>query len=50
LFIQATACNTLGTIKDTNATDKSILVMIEKFGFNLAQEREKHLLEGFTRF
>ncbi len=35
LFIQSTACNTLGTVKDTNATDKAILLFIDKLGFNL---------------
>ena len=50
LFLQACTCNTLGNIQDTNATDKSILQMVEKFGYKLFDYREKYLPEGFTRF
>lgn len=50
IFLQATSCNTLGTEKDTNATDKSILKLYRKLGYSLNEFRDKHLPEGFTRF
>lgn len=37
LFIQACTCNTQGTIKDTNATDKSILNMVQKLGLRTGE-------------
>lgn len=50
LFLQACTCNTLGSIKDTNATDKSILQLVQKLGFRIGEYREKYLAEGYTRF
>ena len=37
LFLQACTCNTLGSIKDTNATDKSILQLVQKLGFRIGE-------------
>jgi len=50
LLLVASACNTLGDSKSSNATDLSILKMLEKFGANIQNLREKYLPENFTRF
>lgn len=50
LFLQGCTCNSLGTVKDTNATDKAVLQAVEKFGYRIGEYREKYLVEGFTRF
>ena len=50
LFIQATACNTTGNLKDSNATDLAILKFLSKIGNDFEKKREEHLPEGFMRF
>lgn len=39
LFLQATACNTVGTVEDSNATDQAILKMYKKFGYDFEELR-----------
>lgn len=50
LFLQALACNTVGNAKESNATDKAILKMYERFGYNVEDMRDKHIPEPFIRF
>ena len=50
LFIQSTACNTTGNLKDSNATDLAILKFLNKAGINFEEKRDYHLPEGFVRF
>ena len=42
LFLQACAWNTSGTSEDSNATEKAILKMLDKFGWDYQQLREKY--------
>ena len=44
------ACNTVGSSKESNATDKAILKMYERFGFKVEDMRDKHIPEPFIRF
>lgn len=50
LFLQACACNTSGTSKEANATEKAILKMLDKFECDYQEMRDKHLKEPFVRF
>lgn len=50
LFLQALACNTVGTHKVANATDQAILKFYNKTGFDYEEMREKHIPENYTRF
>jgi magnesium-transporting ATPase (P-type) len=50
IFLQATSCNTSGTLKEANATDLAILKMCSKFGCNVESMRESLMPEPFTRF
>jgi len=50
LFLQATGCNTVGTINEANATDLAILKMYKKLGYDVEEIRESHIPEPFTRF
>lgn len=50
LFLEACACNTHGTSKEANATEKAMLKMLEKFECDYIAMREKHLKDSFVRF
>ena len=50
LFIQACACNSVGDIGNTNATEEAILKMINQFGVDFHKTRDEFLPEPFTRF
>jgi magnesium-transporting ATPase (P-type) len=40
----------VGTVKEANATDKAILMMYKRFGYDVEEMREKHIPEPYTRF
>jgi Ca2+ transporting ATPase len=42
LFLEGCSCNTSGTSKAAGATEKAILKMLDKFGCNYEEMREKH--------
>lgn len=42
LFLESCSCNTSGTSKAAGATEKAILKMLDKFGCNYEEMREKH--------
>ena len=48
LFLEAWAWNTSGTSEDSNATEKAILKMLDKFGWDYHQLREKHCSDSLT--
>jgi hypothetical protein len=50
LFLQAMSLNTIGTIEDSSATDKSIIMMVDRFGVDITKKRAMHLEEDFVRF
>ena len=50
IFLQATGCNTVGTVREAGATDLAILKMYQRFGYEVEELREKHIPEPFTRF
>jgi Ca2+ transporting ATPase len=50
LFIQGCACNTVGDIGKTNATEEAILKMLKQFGTDFHQMRDEFLPEPFVRF
>ena len=50
LFIQNSVCNTTGTLREANATDMAIIKMLDKFGYDVEEERKKYLPGDFTRF
>jgi len=50
LFTQANTCNTVGTPKEASATEMAMLIMIDKFGVNIEDVRNKNLPKGFVRF
>lgn len=50
LLIQGLCCNTSGTVEDSSATEKAMLMLMSGLGVNLEQEREKYLPKDFTRF
>lgn len=50
LFLEGCACNTSGTSKEANATEKAILKMLDKFECNYLEMREKHCKEPLVRF
>ena len=50
LFIQNLACNTQGTHKDSNATDKAMIKVVPRTGNDYKAMREKHLPDGYVRF
>jgi Ca2+ transporting ATPase len=49
-FTEAVCCNTIGSVADANPTEKAMLVMMEKLGINIEQQRNEHLPDDFTRF
>eukprot|EP00343_Euplotes_focardii_P007905 CAMPEP_0205819478 /NCGR_PEP_ID=MMETSP0206-20130828/1867_1 /ASSEMBLY_ACC=CAM_ASM_000279 /TAXON_ID=36767 /ORGANISM="Euplotes focardii, Strain TN1" /LENGTH=1118 /DNA_ID=CAMNT_0053113125 /DNA_START=29 /DNA_END=3385 /DNA_ORIENTATION=+ len=50
LFLEACACNTIGTSSEANATEKAMLKMLDKFECDYEEMRSKHLKEPFVRF
>jgi P-type Ca2+ transporter type 2B len=50
LFIQGCACNTVGDIGKTNATEEAILKMLNQFQINFHKMRGVFLPEPFVRF
>lgn len=50
LFLEACACNTSGTSEVSSATEKAILKMLDKFGCNYEEMREKHCKDPLVRF
>lgn len=50
LFLESCSCNTSGTSKAAGATEKAILKMLDKFGCNYEELREKHCKEPLVRF
>lgn len=50
LFIQGCACNTIGDIGKTNATEEAILKMLNQFGVNFHEMRDEFLPEPYVRF
>ena len=50
LFIQGCACNTVGDIGKTNATEEAILKMLNQFQVNFQKMRGTFLPEPFVRF
>lgn len=50
LFLEGCACNTHGTSKEANATEKAILKMLDKFGCDYEEMRAKYLKDPFIRF
>jgi P-type Ca2+ transporter type 2B len=50
LFLEGCACNTSGTSKEANATEKAILKMLDKFECKYEDLRAKHLKDPFIRF
>lgn len=50
LFLEGCACNTTGTSKDSSATEKAILKMLDKYNCDYEAMREKHLKEPYVRF
>jgi len=50
LFIQGCACNTVGDIGKTNATEEAILKMLNQFEVNFVKMRGEFLPDPFTRF
>lgn len=50
LMLEGCACNTSGTSKEANATEKAMLKMLDKFECDYEAMREKHLKDPFIRF
>ncbi len=50
LILQGASCNTSGTSKEANATEKAILKMLDKFGCDYESMREQHCQDPLTRF
>mmetsp|Transcript_9465 Transcript_9465/g.9189 ORF Transcript_9465/g.9189 Transcript_9465/m.9189 type:complete len:973 (+) Transcript_9465:1130-4048(+) len=50
LFLQGLSCNTSGTSKEANATEKAILKMLDKFGCDYQDLRGQHCKDPLTRF
>lgn len=50
LFKQNMSLNTIGDLKEASATEKSMLVMMQKMGVNVEALRNAHLGEDFIRF
>jgi len=50
LFLESCSCNTSGTSEAAGATEKAILKMLDKFGCNYEELREKHCKEPLVRF
>jgi Ca2+ transporting ATPase len=50
LFLESCSCNTSGTSEAAGATEKAILKMLDKFGCNYEESREKHCKEPLVRF
>lgn len=50
LFMEACACNTSGTSDAASATEKAILVMLDKFGVDYKDLRGKHCKDPLVRF
>jgi P-type E1-E2 ATPase len=50
LFTQSICLNTVGTTKESSATEMSMLKMMDKFNIDMEAFRKAHLPPGFTRF
>jgi len=50
LFFECGACNTHGSIKNTNATERAIINILKKFDVDIEGLRNKHLEDQFIRF
>ena len=50
LFLEACSCNTSGTSTVASATEKAILVMLDKFGCDYEALRAKHCKDPLVRF
>jgi magnesium-transporting ATPase (P-type) len=49
-LVEGICMNTIGSITDSSPTEKALLVMMDKLGINIEQQRNDHLPEDFTRF
>jgi len=50
LLAQAVSCNTVGSVKDSQATEKAMLKFIERCGVDYHHQRQKYLPKEMLRF
>ena len=50
LLKQSLSCNTTGTVDDSSATEKAMLLFMKGIGEDVEAKRRVHLPENFVRF
>jgi Ca2+ transporting ATPase len=50
LMRQSVCCNSVGTVKNSSATDKAMLKIMAQWGVDIEEERKNYLSDDFVRF
>lgn len=50
LLTEGLCGNTSGTVDDSSATEKAMLLFMDGLGVDIHERRRQHLIEGYTRF